>query len=178
MAMRRDMFQEGMLGPDYVEWPSMLFYREAHAVYVDNETRAGVKPATLLPLVKMIAIWRQLCFVVQELLLRGRGTRVEGIGTFSLDVKKVPCFYPDPVFMRVYKISSPKRPIKGATLNHGVQYTSVTQSLRNYTCTRDDVEKVVEVMAEAARWAIDHGIKSYAIQVTRAVLCQHPLHVF
>jgi hypothetical protein len=164
--MRREMFEEGMLGADYVEWPSVLFYQEAHTIYVENELRAGAKPGALLSLFKTIAIWRQLCFVIKQQLLHGRGTRVEGIGTFTLDVKEAPCFFADPIFMKVYKISAHKKPIKGATLNQGIQYTSVLKGMRDRACTRDDVEKVVEVMAEAVRWAIDHGVKSLSLQVT------------
>ena len=112
----------------------------------------------------MAAIWRSVGKMIRQQLARGKGTRVEGLGTFTLCVKGSPAFFPDPLFAKIYGLRPHRKPIKGSTLNSSVQFCLVDKLTRG-GAPRDDVEQVLAAVPHTIRWALDHEVSSIMLQV-------------
>ena len=100
MATRK--MEDGLLHCDLVEWPPVRFFQESHKLYQVAAARRGDDSTRILSLIRSIDIWRSVCKVISQQIMRGRGTKIDGVGLFSLDVNNNPAFFPDPLFKRIY----------------------------------------------------------------------------
>jgi hypothetical protein len=156
--------EQGLLHTDLIEWPSVRFLQECHRIYNEKELRTGARPDHIISLFRMFDIFRAICEVIAAQLIRNKGTKIDGIGTITLDVSNDPCFFPDPMFEKCYDIKGNKRPIRGSVHNQSVQFTAVGAATREETA-RDDTERVLEMIANGLRWALDHDIPSLSLQL-------------
>ena len=165
-SFTRRKMEGGLLHTEEIEWCPVKLFEQCHRLYVEKCRRAKppVKEKNIINIYRMIDIWRSICKTIQSHLMRGKGTKIDGIGIFTLDVSGDPCFFPDPIFRRVYGLQPHRKPIKGSTLNVTVQFTSVDKITKG-GAPRDEVEQVLAAIPYAIRWALDHSVSSLMLQV-------------
>ena len=165
-GLAKRKMEDGLLHTELVEWCPVKLFENCHRLYVERCRRARppVKTKDILSLYSMIDIWRSVCKTIQWQMSRGKGTKIDGVGIFTLDVTGHPCFFPDPMFRRNYGLQPARQPIKGSTLNVPVQFTSVDKATKG-GAPRDIVENVLAAIPNAIRWALDHDVPSLMLQV-------------
>lgn len=158
--------EDGLLHADLVAWPSVRFFRESHKHYKEGESRKlpPTKKSQILTLFKVVDIWRAISKVIHIQLCKGKGTKIDGMGIFTLDVYKDPAFFPDHLFRKCYNIIGHKQPIKSSNLIQGIQFVQVGKVTKG-GATRDEIEKVLEIVALGIRWALDRDVPSLMLQV-------------
>jgi hypothetical protein len=155
----------GLLHTDLVEWPTVKVYQECHRLFKTTAIRQSGNPdIKVLSLFQMIDIWRSVCKVAEDQLCKGRGIKLEGFGTLTLDAKLSPAFFPEMFFEKTHGLPCNTRPMKGSTINQSLPYCSVDKATKG-GALRDNVEKVMAAMASGVRWALDFDVPSLMLQL-------------
>mmetsp|Transcript_15904 Transcript_15904/g.20635 ORF Transcript_15904/g.20635 Transcript_15904/m.20635 type:complete len:1035 (+) Transcript_15904:85-3189(+) len=165
MATGRKM-EDGLLHTDLVEWPSVRFLRESHKLYRETELRKLIptKESQILSLFRMVDIWRATSKVIHMQLCKGKGTKIDGIGVITLDVHSNPAFFPDNLFKKCYNVITNHPYIKGSSMTQSLPYVHIAKVTKG-GASRDEIEKVIEIIAHGIRWALDRDITSLMLQV-------------
>jgi hypothetical protein len=160
------LMEDGLLHADLVTWPSVRLLRECHKRYKETEARKPIptKQSQIISLFRMVDIWRAICKVIHIQLCKGKGTRVDGMGIFTLDINQDPAFFPDHMFHKCYNIIPNKNPIKSTNLIQAIQFVHVAKVTKG-GATRDEIEKVLEIIALGIRYALDRDVPSFMLQV-------------
>ena len=122
--------ENGLLHMELIEWCPVRFYAQAHKLYLDRCKRAKPQVKDPISRMHMVSIWRGVGKTIEMQMAKGKGTKIDGIGIFTLDVAGNPAFFPDPLFYKIYGLCSHRKPIKGNTLNAPVQFMTVNKVVR------------------------------------------------
>mmetsp|Transcript_3934 Transcript_3934/g.8196 ORF Transcript_3934/g.8196 Transcript_3934/m.8196 type:complete len:827 (-) Transcript_3934:114-2594(-) len=154
MAQARKL-EDGLLHIEQIAVPSVIFFEQCHNRYLSEQ----------MSFIEVMSIWNAVGHAIFDQYLRGKGTKIDYFGTFSLDISNTPIFLPDQAIMKRFRLRPHKSPVKGNCLNQGVPYMAVAKHSRVPT-NRSLTSRVLGAVLEHIAYCLSHEITSIVISIS------------
>mmetsp|Transcript_33935 Transcript_33935/g.78372 ORF Transcript_33935/g.78372 Transcript_33935/m.78372 type:complete len:123 (-) Transcript_33935:6-374(-) len=93
MAQARKL-EDGLLHIEQIAVPSVIFFEQCHNRYLSEH----------MSFIEVMSIWNAVGHAIFDQYMRGKGTKIDFFGTFSLDISNTPIFLPDQAIMKRFRL--------------------------------------------------------------------------